>query len=97
MKPSDSGFYFLLPWRRCRSAELPGLQPPGVAPAAGADVLLVAPVVGLHHGVQTQPALPQRPPARLGRRSAPWEAREAVRGGSAVVQLLDGFIRDGLS
>lgn len=54
----------------CRSTELPGLQSPGVAPAAGADVLLVAPVIRLHHGIQTQPALPRHPPTRLGRCSA---------------------------
>lgn len=48
-----------------RSAQLPGLQPPGVAPAAGADVLLVASVVGFHHGVQTQPALLRGTPAHL--------------------------------
>lgn len=49
----------------CRSAQLPGLQPPAVAPAAGADVLLVASVVGFHHGVQTQPALLRGTPAHL--------------------------------
>ncbi|XP_054628275.1 progestin and adipoQ receptor family member 3a isoform X2 [Dunckerocampus dactyliophorus] len=43
-----------------RPAELPGLQPPGVARAAAAHVLLVAPVVVLHHGVPTQPAVPGR-------------------------------------
>lgn len=48
---------------RCRAAQLPGLQPPAVAPAAAAHVLLVAPVVGLHHGLQTQPAVSRRPPA----------------------------------
>lgn len=37
-----------------------------MAPAAGADVLLVAPVVVLHHGVQAQPAVPRRHRPRLG-------------------------------
>lgn len=54
----------------CRSAQLPGLQPPAVAPAAGAHVLLVAPVVGLHHGVQTQPSLSRSPPSLLELSSA---------------------------
>ena len=58
---------------RCRSAELRGLQSPGVAPAAGAHVLLVAPVVRLHHGVQTQPALHRSCPAHLGCCCACWE------------------------
>lgn len=53
--------------RVSRSAQLRGLQPPAVARAAGADVLLVAPVVGLHPGVQTQPPLPRRAPAHVGR------------------------------
>lgn len=49
----------------CRSAQLPGLQPPGVAPAAAAHVLLVAPVIRLHHGLQTQPAVSRAPPPLL--------------------------------
>lgn len=40
-----------------RSVELRGLQSPALAPPPGSDVLLVAPVVKVYHGVQTQPAL----------------------------------------
>lgn len=62
-----------------RSAELPGLQPPGVASAAGSDVLLVAPVVGFHHGVQTQSALPRRATAHLGHRATQRDPTPNVR------------------
>lgn len=50
------------PVRLFRSAELPGLQPPGVARSAGSDVLLVAPVVALHYGVPAHSAVSWHPP-----------------------------------
>nr|XP_057925529.1 progestin and adipoQ receptor family member 3a isoform X1 [Doryrhamphus excisus] len=53
-----------------RPAELRGLQPPGVARAAAAHVLLVAPVLALHHGVPTQPAVPGRRHALVAATSA---------------------------
>ncbi|XP_026885478.1 progestin and adipoQ receptor family member 3a isoform X1 [Electrophorus electricus] len=49
-----------------RSAELCGLQPPGVAHPGGADVLLVAPVSPVHHQLPPHKPLPRLPSACLG-------------------------------
>lgn len=42
-----------------RPAELPRLEPPGVAHPGSGDAVLVAPVHSVHHEVPTQQALPR--------------------------------------